>query len=298
MKKQNNRTIKAHFIRSALYVLLLLAVCVIPFALAQRNANNRSVAPATSRNFNPATAPPSTEADQSTDDGRQRNYRRSVYAFRLFPKHRRWFCMISTTTLQSSVLCPRRSPIFRLFNSDLADDFVVPAGQTWNVQSIDADGVYFAFDGPANSFNVFFYADNAGLPGAQVYSAMNQPFSVAGSTFTVALPSEAVLTEGTYWVEIQANMTFLPNGAWLWRDRTVQSNQGAAWQNPGGGFGVCPTWTLKTTCIPITGGPIRCSGLTARREEALRLHSRLRRQQPQQLRQVVPRRLRQRQVAR
>jgi len=25
-------------------------------------------------------------------------------------------------------------------SSDLADDFVVPGGQTWNVQSIDADG--------------------------------------------------------------------------------------------------------------------------------------------------------------
>ena len=133
------------------------------------------------------------------------------------------------------------------------------------MQSIDADGVYFPFNGPANSFNVFFYADNAGLPGAQVYSAMNQPFSVVGTTFSVNLPSMAVLTEGTYWVEIQANMTFLPNGAWVWRDRTVQSNNGAAWQNPGGGFGVCPTWTLKTTCIPITGGPdqvFRLNGTT------------------------------------
>ena len=34
MKKQNS-SIKAHLIRSAFYVLLLLAVCVIPFALAQ-----------------------------------------------------------------------------------------------------------------------------------------------------------------------------------------------------------------------------------------------------------------------
>ena len=64
--------------------------------------------------------------------------------------------------------------------------------------------------GPVASFNVFFYADNAGLPGTQVYSAMNQPFSVIGSTFTVALPTMAVLTEGTYWVEIQANMTVFP----------------------------------------------------------------------------------------
>ena len=37
MKKQTNPDIKAHLIRSAFYVLLLLAVCVIPFALAQRN---------------------------------------------------------------------------------------------------------------------------------------------------------------------------------------------------------------------------------------------------------------------
>src|ERR1051326_1640332 len=37
MKKQINRNIKAHVIRSAFYLLLLLAVCLTPFALAQRN---------------------------------------------------------------------------------------------------------------------------------------------------------------------------------------------------------------------------------------------------------------------
>jgi N-acetylneuraminic acid mutarotase len=41
MKKQLNPNIKAHLIRSAFYVLLLLAVCLIPFALGQRNSNNR-----------------------------------------------------------------------------------------------------------------------------------------------------------------------------------------------------------------------------------------------------------------
>ena len=35
MKKQNNSTIKAHFLRSGLYVLLIVGVCIIPFALAQ-----------------------------------------------------------------------------------------------------------------------------------------------------------------------------------------------------------------------------------------------------------------------
>ena len=44
MKKQINPTIKAHLIRSAFYVILLLAVCVIPFALAQRNTTKQRVA--------------------------------------------------------------------------------------------------------------------------------------------------------------------------------------------------------------------------------------------------------------
>ena len=44
MKKQINPTIKAHLIRSAFYVLLLLAVCVIPFALAQRNTGGKNTA--------------------------------------------------------------------------------------------------------------------------------------------------------------------------------------------------------------------------------------------------------------
>ena len=267
MKKQNDRTIKAHFIRSALYVLLLLAVCVIPFALAQRNANNRSVAPAPSRNFNPAIAPPSTEADQAqpTQPTVSSGAIGVPSIVPPFPKEPQVVLYDQYDNASDFATLSATFSDFPLFNSDLADDFVVPTGQTWNVQSIDADGVYFPFNGPAISFNVFFYADNAGLPGTQVYSATNQPFSVVGTTFSVNLPSMAVLTEGTYWVEIQANMTFLPNGAWFWRDRTVQSNQGAAWQNPGGGFGVCPTWAQKTTCIPLTGGPdqvFRLNGTT------------------------------------
>src|SRR5436190_2970411 len=44
MKKQINPTVNAHLIRGAFYFLLLLAVCAIPFALAQRDTNKRSAA--------------------------------------------------------------------------------------------------------------------------------------------------------------------------------------------------------------------------------------------------------------
>src|SRR6266516_5424135 len=49
MKKQTESNIKAHLFRGACYLILLLAVCLIPFALAQRASIQRS-AVATSHN--------------------------------------------------------------------------------------------------------------------------------------------------------------------------------------------------------------------------------------------------------
>src|SRR5262245_6737780 len=44
MKKQIKPNIKAHLLRGAFYLLLLLAVCAIPIALAQRNSARRRLA--------------------------------------------------------------------------------------------------------------------------------------------------------------------------------------------------------------------------------------------------------------
>src|SRR5204862_6667921 len=68
------------------------------------------------------------------------------------------------------------------------------------------------------------------------------------------LSPAAVLSAGTYWIEIQANMTLSVGGQWGWTDRTVQYNQCAAWQNPGGGFGVCLTWGRRNTDCGIDPG--------------------------------------------
>jgi hypothetical protein len=43
MKKQINPNVKAHLIRGAFYLLLLIAICAIPFALAQRNVRKQTV---------------------------------------------------------------------------------------------------------------------------------------------------------------------------------------------------------------------------------------------------------------
>jgi hypothetical protein len=56
MKKQTNPTIKAHLIRGAFYLFLLLAVCAIPLALAQRNTKQNAAAGKMSRLVPPSTA--------------------------------------------------------------------------------------------------------------------------------------------------------------------------------------------------------------------------------------------------
>ena len=49
MKKQTNPTIKAQIARSAFYLLLLLGICVIPFALANRSFDGRTTSATSSK---------------------------------------------------------------------------------------------------------------------------------------------------------------------------------------------------------------------------------------------------------
>src|SRR4029077_20068584 len=56
MKKQIKPTLKAHLLRVAFYLLLLLAACAIPFALAQRNVATRNKAKASPVSEFPVTS--------------------------------------------------------------------------------------------------------------------------------------------------------------------------------------------------------------------------------------------------
>src|SRR5437588_138546 len=276
MKKQNS-SIKAHLLWSALILLTLLAVCAIPFALAQRNATKRSV-------DNPASQPNAGGANIGVTNNRppysgapgaqaqQPNIFRTgqpqvptktsgpgVPKFSLPPVPK-----LPAVTLYDQLNNPGTistgSQDFETANNAFddftADDFVVPAGQTWNITEVDAQGVYFNGPGPAASFHVFIYQNSGGLPGTNVYTAMAQPYVNNAGVFQITLTAPAVLASGTYWISVQARQDDNPNGQWGRTDRTVQANSPAAWQNPGGGFGVgCTTWGVRTTCIDDAPAP-------------------------------------------
>jgi hypothetical protein len=147
------------------------------------------------------------------------------------------------------------------FDSEAADDFVVPAGQNWTVTTFDVQGEYSGA-GPAVSFNVVFYANSTNLPGAIVASRPAQAYTNTSGDFAIAFAQAVTLSPGTYWVGVQANLD-LANGQWFWDNRTVTSNQGAAWRNPGNGFGTgCTAFGRKLTCLPSQNGPDQLFKLT------------------------------------
>jgi hypothetical protein len=141
------------------------------------------------------------------------------------------------------------------FDSQGADDFVVPVGHVWTVTEVDVTGVYSNGSGPASSENVFFYntAVGAPLPGKLIKNCdgiVGKPVNTTGS-FSIVLPRgcHAKLKPGTYWLSVQINMAFSKGGEWEWeKQRTVEGNP-AAWQNPGNGFNTgCTTWGVENTC--------------------------------------------------
>ena len=139
------------------------------------------------------------------------------------------------------------------FDLQAADDFKARRARHGQSNRSTSRGFILIGPWPASSVNVTFYSDSANLPGVAVSGGTyaNVPVTDNGGNFTITLPSRCVLSAGTYWVSVRANMNYNTGGQWGWRDRTVLSNSGAVWQNPGGGLaGVCsPSWGRKTDCV-------------------------------------------------
>src|ERR1041384_5778825 len=166
MKKQINPSIKAHLLWSALILLLLLAICAIPFALAQRNATRSvgNLAPNTRANMYPQQMPSTSNVSGIPKPNRVRVNPPIPAA----PNVVLYDQINNPAPTPGGVTSQDFEAALDTFDSFAADDFVVPAGQTWNITEVDVAGEYSLSGGPAASFHVFFYSDSATLPGALV----------------------------------------------------------------------------------------------------------------------------------
>ena len=141
------------------------------------------------------------------------------------------------------------------FDTQTAGDFKCP-GRTgaFKIKKVSVVGQYSPDGGPADSVNVRIYNNTSGEPDSVKCSYKNLPYT-NGPSFEIALPSACRVANGkAYWVEVQANMDFDPNGQWFWELGTPADFKQADFQNPGGGFGTpCPTYQndlYLPDCIP------------------------------------------------
>jgi subtilisin-like proprotein convertase family protein len=157
------------------------------------------------------------------------------------------------TPLAGGTVLTSHDSLYNPDDDELADDFVVPDGQEWMVQSVHATG-YYDPQRPA-TFNVMFYSDASGgaLPqttplitrSAQAYSSS----AAAGELgdFKISLGTPARLNPGHYWVSVQAVENSAGTG-WWWNNRFPQAGSPAAYRNTGGAPGTCHAWTAKSSC--------------------------------------------------
>jgi len=147
--------------------------------------------------------------------------------------------------------------------SAAADDFDVPAGETWDVHSIGIVGSYWqGAAGGGDTLNVYLLADDDGKPGDTIYEYFaHTDFYKEENTvgqnivtyFEIYLPSIVTFTEGTYWVSVQMHSDMDVTGQWGWMDHQYETAiYGAEWHwiNPKDGWGMGFTdWTPASVVL-------------------------------------------------
>jgi hypothetical protein len=114
------------------------------------------------------------------------------------------------------------------FQFEMADDFIVPAGQMWAIDSIDMTGVYNSV-GPMTSMRVSIYTDtvNAGNhrpSSVKIFqdSAIIPITPVTNASPTFKLHNLAILGPGRYWYSGYTLMAFTPGGQYFWNTRILR----------------------------------------------------------------------------
>jgi hypothetical protein len=153
------------------------------------------------------------------------------------------------------------SGTYSAYNDSGADDFVVPKKAQWTITEVDAPGAYFDSSGIcsgscefATSENVIFYANGKkGVPGKALKGGTFTNLSGTDNdgSFSISLGKKGIkLKSGTYWVAVVANDDFSSTGyEWGWDENAKIHGNPAVWENPGGGFGLCPSWGTINKCI-------------------------------------------------
>jgi hypothetical protein len=146
-----------------------------------------------------------------------------------------------------------------LFNGNdcrIADDFVVPSGETWYIDSIKIYGFYNVTNPDSAGMNITIFENNSGAIGSSVYSNVFQVNldQDGDGAITAVWNTPLQIDDGDYWMAASARKDYLNDaGVWYWYLDTVGSGYEAKWENPGGSWNVCTAWTniTATSCVAV-----------------------------------------------
>jgi hypothetical protein len=139
--------------------------------------------------------------------------------------------------------------------TDLADDFTVPPGEQWTLGGVSAPGVFSSSADPLESVNVFVWSDSGGLPGSIVsgcsFPSLPPASGLSDPNIEADLPGTCVLGPGTYWIEVQAVMSFDPKSSqWFWQANSGPFGAEFAFRDEPDLYATgCTVWSSGGTCL-------------------------------------------------
>ena len=147
---------------------------------------------------------------------------------------------------------------FNEFDASLADDFSVPVGFTWTIESVLARGKSQG-TGVGTTARVTIYEDGVDEPGDVLFTRTG---TVTGfPRMQIAIPQPPTIATGTYWISVESLMpagSFESPNQWFWavNDNGPRGSE-AVFRNPGDGFGTgCTVFTPRIDCVfPNTTNP-------------------------------------------
>lgn len=149
--------------------------------------------------------------------------------------------------------------IYNQYDCEAADDFTVPSGSKWTIDSILIYGQYSASAQTTCPVRLTLYLDSGGMPGA-VYETFEWTTDQDGNgdgDLLLVFDCPLELGPQRYWMGIQSTKTFGSGGGqYYWTRDTIGSGLEFHWRNPGGGFGTsCTTWNEISTCVSTITDP-------------------------------------------
>lgn len=149
------------------------------------------------------------------------------------------------------------------FNTQVADDFQVPLGQSWMVNEVRVTGNYVN----GGLGNVFIYEPSTTQPGVPsevpTSSFLSVPIdnTLGNNRLGFTLTPAPLLTSGNYWVGVQVQVPATFNvsnqanfNAWAWDTNPNVILNTAVFENPLNGFNTgAITFTPTTSLVPLAG---------------------------------------------